>query len=866
MADAIANDTGRGVEHRWLNVSMLAVAWLGMAVFTFHACTRMVAAGDTWVAMGCGRHFINHGVDTVEPFSANSHKPGPTPAEVKTWPAWAKWITEKVGLETVKTWHPTGWVNQNWLTHVIFYWLTTALGSEQEPYFDALVIWKVALYMVSVVCIYSIGRVLGVHPLLSAAFACLAMFVGRSFLDIRPAGFSNLLVPVFVLILALATYRNILYVWLIVPITVFWANVHGGYVYVFIMLVPFMVLHLLSIPFKNRLVSIGWKGMAHTAGAYAVAFVAMVVFNPFHLTNLTHTFVISVSKNAEKWRNVHEWHEAFDWTNPVGTAVPFLVMVIIAWTAAVAWVVTRTAAAASVGPSEVKSRKRRPESSEYQLPKVDLAMCAIAAMTIYMAIRSRRFIPIAAFAAVPVLALVIQQMIASILAAASCRRQGQVSMTVLTEAVGDVVMLGLSGALAVLGFWVSVFWNWLSLPVPEHPESVQPHLVLTVAGVLLAFLAFPLSAVFYFAPGRANDPRSGVLGRRSFVRPTLWVAALLISGSVIGFGAWMGLKVKSIYLDPWPLDAQYRSIFMRMTASGVKPFEACKFIRDNHLSGNMMNYWTEGGFIAWGQEPDLKTGKTPLQLFMDGRAQAGYDCKTFDEWSYIWAGGEPVQRAQARGKAITAPDYPEIGRWASQRLRTHGVWVVLSPVQQFDYAFIRGLESNPEWPMVYLDNKQKLYIDIQSPSGRHLFEGIKTGQTVYPDPFTRNLNLAYHLLIYDPSSEAKSMGLQYAIESYRLNPSPVPMLGIVNYADRYPDLRPQIKAFCEELYQDFEAKRDVYRRQDGYRGRLEGARMAADYLGRIALQLKNPQVAQVYSNKVVDYRDERDDMTNLKRW
>jgi len=46
------------------------------------------------VAMACGRHFVNHGVNTVEPFSANSHKAGPTAEEVKTWPGWAQSLRE----------------------------------------------------------------------------------------------------------------------------------------------------------------------------------------------------------------------------------------------------------------------------------------------------------------------------------------------------------------------------------------------------------------------------------------------------------------------------------------------------------------------------------------------------------------------------------------------------------------------------------------------------------------------------------------------------------------------------------------------------------------------------------------------------
>ena len=111
---------------------VMIIGWLGMLIFAFHASTHMVGAGDTWVAMACGRHFLNHGVDTVEPFSANSHRPGHTEEDVDTWPGWARAITNIVGFETAKRWHPTGWVNQNWLTHVIFYWLT-----HESPFADA---------------------------------------------------------------------------------------------------------------------------------------------------------------------------------------------------------------------------------------------------------------------------------------------------------------------------------------------------------------------------------------------------------------------------------------------------------------------------------------------------------------------------------------------------------------------------------------------------------------------------------------------------------------------------------------------------------------------------------------------------------
>jgi hypothetical protein len=173
----------------------------------------------------------------------------------------------------------------------------------------------------------------------------------------------------------------------------------------------------------------------------------------------------------------------------------------------------------------------------YQLPKIDLALMAVAGLTIYMAYRSRRFIPIAAIAACPVIAMFIDQMTRTISAARNFHARNSLA------------------------------------------ESPMP---------------YNLQVFFSFAA----------------------IAA------VVFFGTWWGLKFKRVYLDEWPADPKLNSVFIRMTASHAKPFYAGKFIKDNRLEGKMLNYWTEGGFIAWAQEPDPDTGRTPLQLYMDGRAQA----------------------------------------------------------------------------------------------------------------------------------------------------------------------------------------------------------------------------------------------------
>ena len=905
----LSTDAGVGVRRQrgpfagW----PMIIGWLAMLIFAFHACTHMVAAGDTWVAMACGRHFVNHGVDTVEPFSANSHEAGPTAEEVETWPGWAQWITEKVGLETVKYWHPTGWVNQNWLTHVIFYSLTTTLGSEDEPYYDALVFWKIALYVLAAVCLYFTTRIYGANRALAVFFVCFALFIGRSFFDVRPAGFSNLLVAVFILVLACISYRNALYAWLMVPLIVFWCNVHGGYVYAFIMLAPFVVWHaIMNLPKRwalaaysiltwvvlygmaNRFlhhehlkpvsVSDDWgfyvvlvaavgsillarhrqvrdssltvyhtaasfvlflllltkffvatpvnlggreakalmtyiagsrlayvgifsfavvlgsivvsarervirvlspRALLHTIGAGAVAFVAMVVLNPFHLTNLTHTFVISVSKHAERWRDVHEWHRAFDWSNPVGTAKPFLVMYIFAWLAflVAAVVLVRLARAADNRP--VNKRAAATEDY-YDWPSMDLGLLIVAALTVYMAIRSRRFIPIAGIAACPIVALLLHHVV---------------------RAVAALVHSGQSK----------------KLEVPPMPEGLR-------AGIILAG-----------------------------------------AGAVSLFGVFWGLKFKRIYLDYWPADAKLASVFMRMTASDAKPFYAGEFIRQNKLSGKMFNYWTEGGFIAWAQEPDAETGRTPLQLFMDGRAQAAYNVAAFDQWTNIMAGGPIVRRSVMSRRSLESKDYIEVGNWLSRELRERDVWVVLMPANQFNKPFTKGLEHSLDWRIVFINDKQKLFVDVNSPEGKKLYEGMFTGETVYPDEYSANLAVGHNLLLFDNIVQRKK-GLALLEQAFKVKPSPSPILDMLLIALRFPQLRSSVDKVCGEYVEDFEKNKETYAKQDGYNLRLEAARLALVRLEQVARLQQNSDLAEARRLQWTMYERERNMISMTKRW
>ena len=274
----------------------------------------------------------------------------------------------------------------------------------------------------------------------------------------------------------------------------------------------------------------------------------------------------------------------------------------------------------------------------------------------------------------------------------------------------------------------------------------------------------------------------------------------------------------------------------------------------------MFNYWTEGGFIAWGQEPDTNTGRTPLRLFMDGRAQAAYNRKAFDVWSEIMSGGlitfEIVRRAAVRGQSITSADYISIGKWMDEQLTARNAWLFLMPAAVFNdperaksYHATRGLEHNRNWALVFFNNRQKLWVDIRTPRGRELFNGISNGRTIYPDDYHAKLNRAHNWLLYGRDSAEKEKGLRLAIEAFNLNPSPTPIMEILLVAARFTELRPEIDKFCEDYVNKYQENKAQWFKQDGYRLRIEAARFAYIHLRKVAQAAGNRKLATSYTEK-----------------
>jgi hypothetical protein len=183
------------------------------------------------------------------------------------------------------------------------------------------------------------------------------------------------------------------------------------------------------------------------------------------------------------------------------------------------------------------------------------------------------------------------------------------------------------------------------------------------------------------------------------------------------------------------------------------------------------------------------------------------------------------------------------------------------PAAQFDTPFVRGLEHTPNWPLVLLNNKDKLFVDIATPQGKALYDGIFSEKTIYPDEFCKNLAIAHNLLLFGKGTDAKQHGLDFAIKAYQINPSPAPMIEILFIATRILELKSQVDDFCKEVVDDFAKNKNLYAKQHGYRLRVEAIRLACLHLEQVAPAEKNFYTAQRVNCEV-----ERIRLSDKQRW
>jgi hypothetical protein len=362
-----------GIARRW-SLSRLAPLLALLAVAAVYAASHMDIGVDTWVSLAGGRHVLAHGVTLDDPFSFDSRQPPP--------PAGG-------ALARLAAWlHPTGWINQNWLTHVLLAWLAGSFG------LSALAAWKLLTYALVAALLLVNARLRRAEPILAVALAAGALLASRQFFEVRAQDVTNLLAVVLMLLLTAAVLRAPRVAWLVVPLFAIWGNVHGGFIWGLLALAQFAAAGAVSARLGGRVLAVPPPTLRLLAIAAAGALVAVVAASPYRLANLTHPLVISVSSDAREWRGVFEWMPLARGT--AGEKAAFVGSALAALLAA-GLVLRRPAPPRGSRPGG-KTANADPTRA------LDLGSAAILLVTTAMAVTSRRFLPMAYLVGAPLVA------------------------------------------------------------------------------------------------------------------------------------------------------------------------------------------------------------------------------------------------------------------------------------------------------------------------------------------------------------------------------------------------------------------------------------------------------------------------------
>lgn len=352
----------KGGEDRlavWASLFLILVGGIWSA-------SRCTSSGDLWVALGCGRYVLSHGVTSIDPFSFNSP--------------------------------PGMWVNQNWLSHVLFTLLHRATG------LTGLGIWKILVCMAIVGLAASTARRLGASMALSTLSAVAMALIGKSFFDIRPNMHTILLAAVLIRWLAGLHDRSARKYWPAVALLVLWSNLHGGFLFGVVAMAA-----AAGVAAIERLVR--RRPGAYWASPFllpALGLLAAIV-SPYGLTNLKHPYLVTAGPDAAHWRTVIEWRPPFGGTEPRSAGLIAFWILVAASAVIVAGALIR-------GRGSLRTARRAPGSRTpggrapgAVIPLLTVA--AIAAAALALSLTSRRFIPLFAVSVLPLAAALLQGML-----------------------------------------------------------------------------------------------------------------------------------------------------------------------------------------------------------------------------------------------------------------------------------------------------------------------------------------------------------------------------------------------------------------------------------------------------------------------
>lgn len=323
---------------------------------------------------------------------------------------------------------------------------------------------------------------------------------------------------------------------------------------------------------------------------------------------------------------------------------------------------------------------------------------------------------------------------------------------------------------------------------------------------ILALLLAPLLAVWSQRLLDAWRPSGAPAVRR---------AALGVGCLAVGVaGTLFGVRFQRVYLAPWAPDASHASLLDRLTHTFQWPHGACEFLRLNGLSGRLFAFWQENGFVMWAQDPEPATGRLPVQVFIDGRAQGAYPIETFRQYVSLRDGGPTGEAVKQQARRFTAAEASEVRAFLQGNLRALEINLALIPAEEARAPISQALFNTPGWQVVYMDHLHSLLADTTTPAGKALADGVWSGSTRFPAGQSGNLTRCFLLLQrQDEASlrEALALARQILVAE--------PSQRAVAYATQAGEaagLGDEMEALLRTTAEGYLGRRETLLRQDGY--------------------------------------------------
>ena len=368
----------------WMLVLAAGPILLFAAAVSYGVAERH-SSTDTWIALATGRYILTEWkVPLVDPFSY--------------------------------TFAGQPWFNQNWLSHVLFYWLYDRIS----PSAVILGTWVMnALMFVLVLVAIRVRSRSWLASWIGASFVALG---GYGYLSARPASVGFLLLASLMAILSALSAPTLKKRWwpalLLLPLFGVWGCAHGtfffGYglvgLFVVCWFVTWIVKAAATPPAARHAAlraALTARQVALVVAVSALAAVLSIIFGPYGFENFTHPLKVAES---EVFRTVNEWKPPYEYARypPVwafwaslGVASFSLVVAFVTWLLTPALRETGKTAGPHV---------KVPQDA----PRIGLFDVAVVLLGLYMALWARRFAPLFYILAAPTIVTAVVLLIAHV--------------------------------------------------------------------------------------------------------------------------------------------------------------------------------------------------------------------------------------------------------------------------------------------------------------------------------------------------------------------------------------------------------------------------------------------------------------------